>query len=130
MTDEIAKRRATLWWTLTIIVALGFFFLALSDAVYDLTSPPGSLQFLLRKSYSLGAFAIVGYVFSRASKASERGKSALYVPFAVATYSLVIEIGQAIVGSHEGLVSNGLDIAFGFVGGYVGTVFRERLANR
>lgn len=116
----IAKRQATLWWTLTIIAAVLFLLLASSDTVYNLTSPPGALQILLRKSYSLVAFALVGYPLSRAFEASENAKSSLFVATAIATYSLGIEIVQAIVGSHEGLVWNAVDVGFGFAGGYLG----------
>src|SRR4029077_8563232 len=98
--------------------------------VYNLTSPPGSLQILLRKSYSLGAFALVGYPLSRASEASDSKKSVLFVGSAVALYSLVIEIVQAIVGSHEGLVWNAVDVAFGFAGGYLGAAIAERVRAR
>ena len=125
--SPIVKRQAILWWTLTIIAAIAFLFVAASDTVYDLTSPPGPLQILLRKSYSLGAFALVGYPLSRALEASNMGKSALFVATAVATYSLGIEIVQAIVGSHEGLGWNAADVAFGFAGGYLGAAINECL---
>jgi hypothetical protein len=117
---QIIKRQAILWWTLTIIAAAAFLFLASSDTVYNLTSPAGPLQILLRKSYSLVAFALVGYPLSRALEASDNRRSTLFVATAVATYSLVIEIVQAIVGSHEGLVWNAVDVGFGFAGGYLG----------
>ena len=124
----IVKRQAILWWTLTIVAAVAFLFIAASDTVYNLTSPPGLLQILLRKSYSLGGFALVGYPLSRALEASNSRKSELFVATAVATYSLGIEIVQAIVGSHEGLVWNVIDIAFGFAGGYLGAAIYERIS--
>ncbi len=102
--------------------------LASSDSVYNLTSPPGPLQLLLRKSYSIGAFAIVGFLLARAISASQRTTSIFVIALAVGAYSLVIEVIQAIVGSHEGLVSNTIDVAFGFIGGYLGALIRERLA--
>jgi VanZ family protein len=101
--------------------------LASSDSVYNLTSPPGPLQLLLRKSYSIGAFAIVGYLLAQALRASQRTTSILVIALAVGAYSLVIEVIQAIVGSHEGLVSNAIDVAFGAVGGYIGGLIRDRL---
>jgi hypothetical protein len=42
-------------------------------------------------------------------------------------YSLVIEVVQALVGSHEGLVWNSVDVAFGFFGGYLGAAIAERM---
>jgi glycopeptide antibiotics resistance protein len=128
VTRNSAGRRPILWWALTIIAGVGFFLLALSDIVYEVTSPPGPLQILLRKSYSIAAFAILGYLPSRALWASEKTKTPLYVAAAIAAYSLVIEVSQAILGAQEGLVWNAVDVAFGFVGGYLGAVVRERLA--
>jgi glycopeptide antibiotics resistance protein len=120
--SQIVERQATFWWTLTIVVALALFALALSGRVYELTSPPGPLQMLLRKSYSLVAFAIVGGLFSQSLIASHQPKGLLYVAIAVALYSLGIEIGQFLVGSREGLVSNAMDVGYGFVGGYLGAL--------
>jgi len=128
--SPIVKRQEIYWWTLTIIAAIVFLFLASSDTVYSLTSPPGPLQILLRKSYSLGAFALVGYPLSRALEASDNRKSGLFVAAAVAAYSLMIEIVQAVIGSHEGLVWNAVDVAFGFAGGYLGAAISERLRVR
>ena len=113
------------------MAAVAFLFIAASDTVYNVTSPPGALQILLRKSYSLGAFAMVGYPLSRALEASNNRKSALFVGTAVAAYSLGVEIVQvAIVGSHEGLVWNAADVAFGFAGGYIGAAIYERVRPR
>ena len=126
-TGQIIKRQAILWWTLTIVAAIAFLFLASSDAVYNLTSPPGPLQILLRKSYSVVAFALVGYPLSRAFELSDKAKPTLFIATAVGIYSLVIEIVQAIVGSHEGLIWNAVDVAFGFVGGYLGAAIHERM---
>src|ERR1700737_5162244 len=84
----IAKRHAILWWTLTIVAAIAFLFLAASDTVYNLTSPPGPLQILLRKSYSLVAFALVGYPLVCAVQASNSRRPPRFVAAAVAAYSL------------------------------------------
>jgi hypothetical protein len=118
----IAKRRAILWWTLTIIAALAFFLLALSDTVYELTSPPGPLQIVLRKSYSIVAFAIVGYCLTRAFRLSQRSKGTLYIAFAIALYSLIIEVSQFIGGAQEGIFWNAVDVGCGFIGGYLGAI--------
>ena len=122
-------RGATVWWALTIIVALIFLFVASSDAIYEATSPPGPLQILLRKSYSVAAFAIVGFLFSGALEASGKSRPGLFTALAIATYSLLIEIIQALVGSHEGLGWNAIDVGCGFVGGYLGAGL-ERLRLR
>jgi hypothetical protein len=112
-----ARPQPALWWTLTIIVAGALFFVALSDEVYNLTSPPGPLRVLVRKSYSIVAFALVGYLLSRA----------LGVAGAVGAYSLAIEVCQDLAGSHEGLVFNAIDVICGLVGGYLGRIISARL---
>ena len=122
-------RGATVWWALTIIVALIFLFVASSDAIYEATSPPGPFQILLRKSYSIAAFAIIGFLFSGALEASNKSRPGFFTALAIAAYSLVIEIVQALVGSHEGLGWNAIDVACGFVGGYLGAGL-ERLRPR
>ncbi|MDQ6766496.1 MAG: hypothetical protein M3Z41_01650 [Candidatus Eremiobacteraeota bacterium] len=122
----IEKRRAILWWTLTIFAALVFLVLASSDTVYNLTSPPGPLQILLRKSYSIVAFAIVGYLLSQSLTVSHLKKSTLSVALAIGLYSLLIEVIQTIGGSQEGLMWSGVDVAFGIVGGYLGALVRDR----
>jgi len=120
------RKRAILWWALTIVVALIFLYVATSDAIYELTSPPGSFQVLLRKSYSIGAFAIVGFLLSRALDASGRRRSVPFVGACVGAYSFVIEVLQAIGGSHEGPYWHAADVFCGFVGGCLGS-FVERL---
>ncbi len=130
MPDETARRQPALWWTLTIAVALGLFIIALSDEVYNLTTPPGPFRILVRKSYSVVAFALVGYLLSRALDASGRPASALTVAGAVGIYSLAIEIGQDIGGSQEGLIFNAIDVVCGLIGGYLGRVVSARLKSR
>ena len=102
--------------------------LASSDTVYNLTSPPGPLQILMRKSNSILAFALLGYLFARALSASDKPKSTIYVAAAIGAYSLLIEIEQAIVGSHEGLVWNTVDVICGVIGGYIGAGIQNILA--
>jgi hypothetical protein len=99
--------------------------MATSDEVYDLTSPPSlSWHVLLRKGYSIAAFALVGFSFDKALGTTAR-------PIArgawlVGTYSAAIEIVQAIMGSKEGLGWNAIDITCGAVGGSLG-VLAERI---
>ena len=120
-----SRNRAILWWALTIVVALIFLYVASSDAIYELTSPPGSFQVLLRKSYSIGAFAIVGYLLSTALQASDRRRSVLFVGACVGTYSLQIEVIQALAGSHEGFLWNAVDVVCGLIGGWLGAFVQQ-----
>ena len=80
----------------------------------------------MRKSYSIVAFAIVGFLFSGALQASNRPRSVLFTGGAIGVYSLVIEIVQALVGSHEGLAWNAIDVLCGVIGGLLGAAI-ERL---
>jgi len=68
--QQHVRRNPSLWWGATAVVAMVFFIVALSDTVYTLTSPPGLFQVLLRKGYSVLAFAVLGYLFTKALRAS------------------------------------------------------------
>lgn len=93
--------------------------IACSNQAYELTSPASlSFHVLLRKTYSIGAFALLGFLLGR-SRLRRLGTVAS-IAFAIALYSAAIEVGQYFAGSREGLVSNGLDVLMGFVGGGLG----------
>jgi len=131
MTSMQFDPRARLWWALTIVVAAALFVVALSDSVYNLTSPPGPFQILLRKGYSIVAFAVVGWLFARSLIASDTPKSALFVGLFIANYSALIEISQAIGQAHEGFIWNVVDVACGFLGGVLGAwLLRMRWTSR
>jgi len=105
-------------WAVLAAVALAFFWAALSNDVYNLTSPPAlSWHVVLRKLYSVIAFAVVGGVFVWASGASLR-QSAL----AIGSYSGVIEIGQHFTYGHETLFWNAIDVVCGALGGALGAL--------
>jgi tellurite resistance protein TehA-like permease len=114
-------------WTLVAVTSVALFAVALSNEVYDLTSPPGlSWHLLLRKTYSIAAFTLVGYLLRRALAERRRPFSWWACVFAVAFYSAAIEIGQALAGSHEGLVWNALDVACGAIGGLLASLIPIR----
>jgi hypothetical protein len=109
-------------WTLAAgLVAGALYAIALSDAVYELTSPIAlSWHVLLRKTYSIGAFTLVGYLLRRALRENGReSRRATIVACVagVAAYSAAIEFGQWLAGSHEGLGWNTVDTICGAVGG-------------
>ena len=106
----------TLRWSVAIVVVFAVIAIGISHQVYDATSP-SSLPFheLWRKAYSIIAFAVVGAILRLMTGAGLRRTA-----FAVAGVSLVIEIGQYLHGSHEGLLSNGIDVVCGFIGGWIG----------
>src|ERR1700686_3282715 len=106
------------WTLLTIIAATILFVVALSTTIYDATSPTWlSWHVLLRKSYSVIAFALVGYLLRRALKEYDRPDAIGTCVLGITAYSAAIEIGQAVVGSHEGLLLNAVDVACGTLGG-------------
>jgi len=121
---------------LAIAVAAFFFSLALSAEAYRATSPPHvaaiifgsqaarlgdpygiSLHIVLRKLYSIVAFAIVGFTAELALPRSPR--PALRMALLIAAYSAAIEAGQFLRGSTEGPWWNAADIFCGAAGGWI-----------
>jgi hypothetical protein len=106
---------------LALAVAAVLFWAATSNEVYDATSPPGlSFHVLLRKAYSIAAFALVGFTADRALGPTAR--AALRGAVLVGAYSAAIEIVQAVHGSHEGIAWNVTDVLCGAAGGWLGLV--------
>jgi hypothetical protein len=108
------------WIAVALVTAAVLFWAATSDLVYDVTSPPAfSLHVLLRKVYSIAAFALVGFTSDKAlgphARASLRGA------VLVALYSAAIEVVQSFH-THEGLAWNTVDVLCGFAGGWLGVV--------
>jgi hypothetical protein len=117
--DSRSARR--IWGVVAVGLAAALFWAATDNEVYDLTSPPAfSFHVLLRKAYSIAAFALVGFTARKALGASALtpGRGALLV----AAYSAAIEIVQAIKGSHEGIAWNVVDVLCGAAGGWLGVV--------
>lgn len=106
-------------WTWAAVAIVTFFFaIALSDAVYELTSPSSfEWHVLLRKVYSVIAFGVVGIALGRAAPEWNRPLSLVQTAFAVALFSSAIEVGQKLAGSHEGLSWNVFDAGCGALGG-------------
>jgi hypothetical protein len=121
MASLSTERQAVKRWTVAaIVVAIVLYVAACSDEVYDLTSPPGfEWHILLRKAYSVVAFALVGYLLRRALIENGRLRIALICVATIAAYSALIEVGQFILGSKEGLGWNAVDVACGALGGAI-----------
>jgi hypothetical protein len=110
-------------WALFAVPAIALFATALSGDVYDVTSPPAlGAHVLLRKFYSIVAFAVVGAAYAYA----RRGARPLDAGIAIAIYSGGIEIGQWFTGD-EPLRWNLFDVACGFAGGALGAAILNRL---
>lgn len=116
-------------WTfrlLTIAAMIGFFAVAMSNAVYEATSPVVlPYHVLLRKTYSVGAFALVAAFAGIGWRVS-----ALRTIWILAGYSALIEAGQAFMGSQEGLISNLIDVVCGAGGGYLGSLAARQIRRR
>src|SRR5579864_8510160 len=96
--------------------------MAVNNGVYTATSPTTlSYYVLLRKFYSIIAFAVLGYPAERARRASGWVAAPLLIGLWVAAYSGIIEVLQFYLDPPpEGLLSNAIDVACGFFGGYAG----------
>jgi hypothetical protein len=118
------------------VVAAGFFVLALSGEAYHETSPTHvattifgsgvgrlgdpfgiSLHVVLRKAYSIAAFALVGLAAVAAFPPGRR--AALRMALLVGAYSAAIEYAQYVLGSQEGPWWNAIDVACGAIGGWL-----------
>jgi hypothetical protein len=139
------SRSKILWSIVALAAMVVFLWAATTQSVYNHTSPGGvaqrllgedapqvphnhwlSLHILLRKTYSIVAFAIVGYLADRMLPPARR--RALRAALIVALFSAVIEVVQVAEHSPEGLVSNFFDVGCGAVGGWLGVVATRRRA--
>jgi hypothetical protein len=72
---------------------------------------------ILRKLYSIVAFAIVGFFAAPVFEGRHRLAACALL---VGSFSTAIEIAQRITGAHESLLSNLFDIGCGALGGLLG----------
>ena len=107
-----------MWTFLAFIVMLALYVAALSSDFYKLTSPPTfTWHVALRKTYSIAAFTIVGILYVKMLDEFGRKATIVHTILAIGMYSAAIEVGQALVGSHEGRLWNTLDVLCGAIGG-------------
>lgn len=120
--------RPAAWWAVAIVIGALLLFAAVNNKVYEVTSPTSfDYHVILRKIYSIIAFAMVGYPVARARALSGRSASLLVIGGIVASYSAIIEVLQYVLDPpYEGFVSNVLDVAYGLAGG----AFAAWLASR
>lgn len=128
------------WVALAAGLIVLLLWLALSRHVYHRTLPHALLyrffdeddadtvRIILRKAYSLLAFAVLGFVADKALP--RRGNRALRAAVVVAAFSALIEIGQWLHGTREGLASNAFDIGCGAIGGWLGVIAARVLGDR
>jgi hypothetical protein len=78
-----------------------------------------SARIALRKVYSVVAFGIVGFLAAPLLPNVNRVRDCALL---VACFSTIIEVAQKLTGAREGLASNAFDIACGAVGGLLGAL--------
>lgn len=129
-----------LWVAAAAGAAIVFFLIALRRDVYDETSPAHiamhvfgstarsvgdpfgiSLHVVIRKAYSIVAFALVCFLYAKAMALDAR--RALSIVLFGALFSAAIEAGQRLHHVHEGLGWNAVDVACGAAGGGVAALF-------
>ncbi len=119
MRQNQSQRRV--WTALALIVSTALFVAALRTDVYVATSPPAlPWHVFVRKVYSVIAFTGVAYLFGRSREERGHGTPPGLAVAVLALYSTAIEIGQFLLGSHEGIWWNLIDIGCGALGGILG----------
>lgn len=111
-----------------IVASIVFFFASVSHEVEGATSPSNygaRAQTLLRKSYSVLAFAVLGYLFAWSHRRTGT-LSLLASGVAIGAFSALIEFFQHRMGAPEGLVWNAADTLMGLFGGPLGALFYAR----
>jgi len=121
--------RPAAWWGLAAVFAVVLLVAAVDNGVYEATSPTSlSYHVLLRKLYSVVAFAVVGFPITRARQLTTRSASVSSIGWIIAGYSAVIEVLQFFFDPPpEGFLSNVVDIACGFFGGAIAAWTGSRL---
>lgn len=122
--------RLRLW--IAALLGVVLFVAAISNAVYELTSPAWlSWHVLLRKAYSVVAF---GTLAALAAPLWSDRQAVWRLPALLAVYSAAIEVGQWLHGGREGFGYNAFDVGCGAAGGLFGAFaarwFRPRTQRR
>lgn len=123
-------RRARIWLGFYTALSIALFALAVSNAAYEATSPAWlSFHVLLRKSYSVIAFALVGFSLEQATRFAGSAWRPARIGLCIGLYSALIEVAQRVFsGAHEALGLQAFDVACGFAGGVLGAVIADALA--
>lgn len=114
--------RTAAWRAFGVVSAVALYAIAVSGRAYDLTSP-ASMPYheLVRKTYAVLAFALLGFVLERSNLRRIRG--VLAAGFVLAVYSYGIEIGQILIKqSTETFAQHTFDVASGLAGGALGAL--------
>ncbi len=123
---EIANQRVAL--LVFLLASILMFFASLSHEIEGAMEPRNhgvAAQTLLRKTYSVIVFAILGYLFTwthrRTGTLPLMGSAVV-----IGLFSGTIEFFQRRMGAPEGLVWNAADTLMGLFGGLLGALFYAR----
>lgn len=112
--------RTYAWRAFGIVCAIVLYVISISGRAYNATSPT-TLPYheIFRKTYAVGAFAVLGFALERSRLRWANGVIAGGI--AIGLYSWAIEIGQ-IVHAHstETFAEHSFDVASGIAGGALG----------
>ncbi len=113
-------RSPRVWRAFCCVAAVVLFAISISGPMYDLTSPATMPHHqLVRKTYAVLAFALLGYALERSHLRRVNGVVAAGI--ALALYSYAIEIAQIVIDrSTESFAEHSFDVASGLVGGALG----------
>ncbi|HEY0613181.1 MAG TPA: hypothetical protein VGC96_01015 [Candidatus Elarobacter sp.] len=89
---------------------------------------PFAAYVVLRKLYSIVAFALIGFIVDRALPPIHR--RAARAALIVALFSASIEVAQKLRDAPEGVISNAIDIACGALGGWLAVALPPLLRRR
>jgi hypothetical protein len=119
MAPRFLQGRTGAWRAFLVIAAGVLYAIAVSGPAYNATTPVTLPHHeLLRKTYALLAFALLGFALER-SKLRAHGVSGAAI--AVAVYSYAIELGQIFIShSTETFAEHSFDVASGLAGGALG----------
>lgn len=137
----MTARRA--WQAAAVLLFAALFVAATSRHFYHVTLPPLLLERLfgdtandglfsartaVRKFYSLIAFALMGFVVTRALPPARR--PLLRAALVVAAFSFCIEVAQTLRHAREGLGVHAFDVACGGIGGWLGAALDRAVTAR
>jgi hypothetical protein len=108
------------------------FAIAISNAAYEATSPWWlTFHVLLRKAYSVVAFALVGFTLARTTQLAGRAWGPAQVGLSVGLYSALIEICQRLLaGARESIAQQSVDVGAGLIGGALGALVARAFERR
>ena len=130
--NQRSRRQLFFWVALCATISVALFAIALSNAIYEATSPSWlTFHVLLRKAYSVAAFALVGFTLARTKQLAGFAWGPVRVGLAVGLYSVLIEVCQRFfAGARESFAQQSVDVAAGLIGGALGALVADAFVRR